>query len=171
MTTSVKTNHQGAEEYLQTSNNSVIIIGNVGRGKTCLVRKQFPLREQRMVSASYLAEIYADKENGGKSAINAAINKQIHYSRNRVVIDDLGKEPNVKHFTNELCPVSYVIERIYDHYQTSKPEERTKLYLTTNLNESELKEKYGIRIVDRIWEMCDRLIIEDKNLRKEPLAV
>jgi hypothetical protein len=26
-------------------------------------------------------------------------------------------------------------------------------------------EKYGIRVIERLWEMCDRIVIEDTNLR------
>ena len=46
------------------------------------------------------------------------------------------------------------------------PDNVIKLYLTTNLGKTELTNKYGIRVVERIWEMCDRISLDDTNLRK-----
>lgn len=39
------------------------------------------------------------------------------------------------------------------------------MLITTNLDKEELTNKYGIRVVERLWEMCDRIVLEDTNLR------
>lgn len=158
MTTLIKTDREGAKAYLAESNNGAILIGNVGIGKTTLVRMP------RMVTATRIAMEYADKD-GGLNAVRTLINNQIQYQGMKVVIDDLGREESVKNYSNALDPIAYVIESIYEINQTA--EQKIKLYLTTNLSKSELEQKYGIRTVDRIWEMCDRIQINDVNLRKE----
>ena len=156
MTTLINTNREGAKAHLETSNNGAILIGSTGIGKTTIVRSP------RMVSAIQLATEYAVN---GIDAVKALINNQIEYGNRKVVIDDIGTEENVKNYANSLDPIAYVIQRIYEINQIA--DEKVLLYLTTNLSKKELEERYGIRIVERIWEMCDRLNISDVNLRKE----
>lgn len=155
MTTLLKTDREGATKHLETSNKGAILIGDVGVGKTTLIRTA------RMVSANQLALEYQAE---GIQAIKALINNQLQYQGLKVVIDDLGTEERVKNFGSELDPINYVIQRIYDINQVA--EQKIKLYLTTNLNEKQLVERYGQRLVDRIWEMCDRVVVIDTNLRR-----
>lgn len=154
MTTSNKFNRQEAKAFLETAQNGIIMTGRPGVGKTTL------LRLPRMVSASKLAMEF---QAHGLESVKALINSQIHYQGMKVVIDDLGIEEDVKHYGNQLDPIAYVIQSVYDINQVA--EQKIKLYITTNLNKDELTERYGIRVVDRIWEMCDRIVLEDTNLR------
>ena len=156
MTTLVKTNREGAKAHLAKSKNGAILIGKPGVGKTTIVRTP------RMISAPKLAMEF---QTNGIEAVKAHINNQIWYQGMKVVIDDLGTEEDVKHFGNELDPITYVIQSIYDINQVA--DQKIKLYLTTNLDEASLRSRYGVRIVDRIWEMCDRIVINDTDLRKE----
>jgi DNA replication protein DnaC len=155
MTTSVKLNREEAKEWLQKSKNGSILIGSPGVGKTTLIRKP------RMVSASVLAMEF---QANGLEAVKSLIQNQIEYQDKTVIIDDLGLEDDVKHFGNGLDPIAYVVQRIYDINQMS--DQKIKLIFTTNLGEKAMIEKYGIRVKDRIWEMCDRIVLEDTNLRK-----
>jgi DNA replication protein DnaC len=156
MTTSVKLNREEAKEYLAKSNNGSILIGAPGVGKTTLIR------QPRMVSASVLAMEF---QASGLEAVKAIINSQIEYQSRTVIIDDLGLEDDVKHYGNGLDPIGYVVQRIYDINQMS-PQTPIKLIFTTNLSEKDLLLKYGVRVKDRIWEMCDRIALLDTNLRK-----
>jgi DNA replication protein DnaC len=153
--TTFKLNREQAKKQL-AKGNSTIITGLPGVGKTTLVRKQ------RMVSASHLAMEY---QAHGLDAVKAIINSQVNYQNLTVVIDDLGIEEDVKHFGNGLDPIAYVIQRIYDINQAA--EKPITLLLTTNFGKEYLTEKYGPRVVDRLWEMCDRIVLEDTNLRQE----
>ena len=155
MTTLHKLNRQQAEEYHKTSTGA-IYIGQPGIGKTTIVRRS------RMVSASILAMEFQAQ---GLEAIKGLINPQLEYNNNTVIIDDLGLEEDVKHFGNGLDPIVYVVQSLYDSNQ-QYPDNPVKLFFTTNLSETELGKKYGIRTVERIWEMCDRVLIDDVNLRK-----
>ena len=134
---------------------SLLILGKPGTGKT------YRIRHPRMVSASQLATEY---QINGIGAVKALINNQIDYQNRTVVIDDLGTEENVKNFGNQLDPIAYVIQGIYDINQ--RGEEPILLYLTSNLNIKELTERYGERVIDRIHEMCDIVVLEDTNLRR-----
>ena len=155
MTTLVKGSRATAKRHLEETKNGAILLGDVGVGKTTLIRTP------RMVSANQLALEYQAE---GIQAIKALINNQLQYQGLKVVIDDLGTEERVKNFGSELDPINYVIQRIYDINQVA--DQKIKLLLTTNLNEKELIERYGQRLVDRIWEMCDRVVVIDTNLRR-----
>mgnify|MGYP003644504559 CR=1 FL=1 len=157
MTTSVKLNREEAKEYLNKTKSGAILIGAPGVGKTTLIRKP------RMVSASVLAMEF---QANGLESVKAHINNQIEYQNKTVIIDDLGLEDDVKHFGNGLDPIAYVVQRIYDINQMN-PEEPIKLIFTTNLSEKDLLLKYGVRVKDRIWEMCDRIALIDTNLRNQ----
>tara|TARA_R110001606_G_scaffold340008_1_gene488134 strand:- start:136 stop:630 length:495 start_codon:yes stop_codon:yes gene_type:complete len=156
MTTSIKLNREQTKEYLQNKPNGTVLFGEPGIGKTTLVRTP------RMVSASLLAMEF---QVHGLDAIKGLINPMIEYESRTVTIDDLGIEEDVKHFGNGLDPIAYVVQRIYDMNQ-AMPDNPVKLVMTTNLGKSELQKRYGVRVIERIWEMCDRIRLEDTNLRK-----
>jgi DNA replication protein DnaC len=152
----IKANRKQTAEHLSTTKLGTIIFGEPGLGKTYLVRTP------RMVSASVIAMEF---QANGLDAVKAIINNQIAYNGNQIVIDDLGTEEDVKHFGNGLDPIAYIIQRVYDiNSSTDTP---IKLIFTTNYGKDYLVEKYGQRVVERIWEMCDRVILEDTNIRQE----
>ena len=63
-----------------------------------------------------------------------------------VLLDDIGAEPTFNNYGVKFDILAYIIER------RMASEERT--HFTTNLKKSEIKDRYGIRIIDRITEMC-----------------
>jgi len=150
---SFKLNREQAKKQL-AKGNSTIITGLPGVGKTTLVRKP------RMASASQIAMEY---QVHGLEAVKAMINNQIQYQGMTVIIDDLGLEEDVKHYGSGLDPIAYIVQRIYDVNQVA--EQKIKLLITTNLDKEMLLQKYGVRVIDRLWEMCDRIVLEDTNLR------
>ena len=153
---SFKINREETVKHLNETGHSALLVGNVGVGKTTIVR------QPRMVSAQTLAMDFAIH---GMDAITKHINSQIEYQAMTVVIDDLGMEDDVKHFGNQVDPVQYVIHRVYDINQTAA--QKIRLLLTTNLDKTELQEKYGERTMSRIYEMCDVIILDDTNLRED----
>ena len=56
----------------------------------------------------------------------------------------------------------YTIDRPYYHALRGT----TLHYLTTNLTPSQLEEKYGKRIVDRLNEMVEKVVFENESYRR-----
>ena len=139
-----------------TNKRGLLVLGVPGVGKTYAVRKP------RMVSASMLAMEF---QLNGIDGVRANINNQIQYQGGTVVIDDLGIEENVKHYGNGIDPIAWVIQSIYDINQTS--DLPIMILLTSNLNMEELTKRYGIRVIERIQEMCTTVALQDTNIRKQ----
>ena len=76
-----------------------------------------------------------------------------------VFIDDLGEEPtNVQRYCNTMTPIIDLIERRYEN--------KAYTFISTNLNYTQLKDKYGARIADRIVEMCHAVKYNNASYRK-----
>lgn len=77
-----------------------------------------------------------------------------------VGIDDLGVEPpTTKIYGTELTPVADII---YHRYDLQLP-----TIISTNLNDEEIAGRYGVRIADRLKEVCDKLVYNSPSYRKQ----
>jgi len=134
----------------------LLVLGEPGMGKT------YALKTKRMVSA---IDIALDYQTMGIESIKEKINAMMSYEGLKVTIDDLGSEDRVKNFGTDLDPIAFIIQKIYSINQMN-PEQPIKLYLTSNFNMETLTEKYGPRVVDRLYELCDIVNLSDTNLRR-----
>lgn len=74
-------------------------------------------------------------------------------------IDDIGTEPaSIKSWGNEISPVTELLYSRYDRQLFT--------IITSNLNDKELEERYGLRIADRMAEIFDRLYYSNGTYRK-----
>ena len=79
-------------------------------------------------------------------------------SRPLLAIEDMGREPTeVLEYGNVLNPVIDLLEYRYDAQLFTM--------ITTNLNPSEIRQKYGARIADRFNEMFERVIFKNQSYR------
>lgn len=77
-----------------------------------------------------------------------------------IAIDDLGIEPaTTKIFGTELTPVADIIYHRYDHLLPT--------IISTNLNDEEISLRYGVRIGDRLRELCDKLVYSSASYREK----
>lgn len=75
-----------------------------------------------------------------------------------LIIDDLGCEPTeVKVFGTAITPVVDTIYFRYDNLLST--------VITTNLDKTKIKEIYGLRVADRIEEMCESIAFTNKSYR------
>ena len=76
-----------------------------------------------------------------------------------MIVDDLGTEPReVMEFGNVYTPLIDLI--------TTRYEEQLYTIFTTNLTPTQLEEKYGKRIVDRLNEMVEKVVFENESYRR-----
>lgn len=73
---------------------------------------------------------------------------------------DLGTEGEKKNYGNAMNVMENII---FQRYENKLPFKMT--HITTNLNPTEIETIYGIRVRDRLKEMCNMLILEGPSFR------
>jgi DNA replication protein DnaC len=141
-------------------NKGLLVFGGVGTGKTSSFR--------------ILQNVYSltkDKNHWVKMVncqrivtnFNSSINKDEiinHHSRGKFLFDDLGSEPIASNFGKEDI-FKRILELRYDEYISRG----TKTFITTNFNMEEIRERYGVRVYDRFYEMMNIISLEGKSKR------
>ena len=85
------------------------------------------------------------------------------YSIHDMYIDDLGREDiTVSSYSDKDIKVMH--DLIFIRYQAFK--QGYKTHFSSNLGFSELQERYGVAITDRIKEMCEVVEFKGESLRK-----
>lgn len=130
-------------------NKGILLMGPVGVGKTTIMKKH--------IGSCFSSNYYSTQYMLG--GIEAFVNKQGRLMHRIDCIDDLGTEIIPSHFGNKLDLVPYLIQIGYEQSVSFG-------FYTTNLNYTELKERYGARVIDRLQEKCFFFILEDTSFRK-----
>ncbi len=134
----------------------VAILGNVGTGKTLLLQYASHVFDVEYFSVPELAVLYAMKGEVG------FWERLENNHSTDLILDDLGAEAQTKSFGNHL-PIHDLLYRRYNAWQQAGH----RLWLASNLTVKELEERYGVRILDRIREMCHVVPAVGESLRKQ----
>ena len=140
----------------------LMIRGPVGTGKTLLFRGMqklydllggniFPIINTYNVTAKYLKigpDIFYDIE----------FNNIFLCKTNNIIFDDIGIESCVKYMGSESNIIAEIILRRYTN--------NLKTNFSSNLDLLILKEIYGERVISRLKEMCNDLILKGNDRRK-----
>lgn len=158
---------------------SLMMCGNIGRGKTTLCSAIVRMVEQskgaiatysnanrwRLTAADKRMEwdwqCTTTPEMVTAKAISQADEREMdRLSRVAVlIIDDLGVEPvEVKNYGTTITPIIDVINDRYANMRCT--------IITTNLDEEGIVARYGDRTEDRLKEMCDRIAFEGESYRR-----
>ena len=108
-----------------------------------------------MIRCGDVASLFASE---GESAFWSRVSE---FTVKPIIIDDLGAEREARSYGNAPPITDWLMKR-YNSWQMGG----AKTHLTTNLSESEMQERYGIRILDRIYEMSSLHVIKGKNWRR-----
>ena len=154
------------EDYPLTK--GLLIRGCNGSGKTITFKII-----QRIVNFAInnVRDVVANFNIGGFEAID-------HYIKTKVrMFDDLGNENMGKYYGNNTEVMEELIVRRYEQFQNSG----LITHFTTNMDNEQLKNRYGVRAYDRLTEMCSVVILDndnssrrdkyapiDKNITKQP---
>ena len=140
-----------------SSKFGLIFLGTSGNGKTTLLKAI-------QQSMNFLSKQGMCDEGvvivDAKDAAGVRDAKERHTMRSRPIlaIEDMGREPTeVLDYGNVLNPIIDLLEYRYD--------EQLFTIITTNLNPSEIRTKYGARIADRFNEMFERVIFQNQTYR------
>lgn len=161
----IKMNRDQLIQYMidnKDNNKGIIIVGNYGVGKTLITEHltysnyNKPGRVNKIIWNIGLK--VADRS---LDRITALTNDH-YFKETMYLIDDVGSEEIVKDYGIEF---NYVKEYIYEAYDNYTKGRKNKLVMTSNLNINQLTERYGDRVISRINEFCDIILLEDTDLR------
>ena len=139
----------------------LLLYGGVGNGKTTLAKAIC-----RTIGILYDSAYSTDRKGVcrisalevAKQASNIEAFTRLK-SQELLFIDDLGTEPaNIKSWGNDISPVTELLYSRYDKLQFT--------LITSNLNDEELQERYGLRIADRMAEMFEKLHYSNRSYRR-----
>ncbi len=138
--------------WLLSPRQGILLRGNVGVGKTTML---YALQETiRILTNNSHTLIIKTASELTAAAKDCPTDYQAYCKTPMLGIDDLGTEPgSVKQYGNELSPIVEMIEK---RYTLNLP-----TLITTNLvavgSKDEIADRYGIRTLDRLREMCSIL--------------
>ena len=151
-----------AKEYvekwdtLEKDQAGLLLIGNVGRGKTYMAAAIANALIERELSVKMTDFFSIESEIYGAKDKNAVVNKYISYDL--LIIDDFGTERNSDY-------VQEIIFKIIDErVNSAKP-----MIVTTNLNIDRINTDNNLtrkRIYDRICSVCLSVDVDGPNIRE-----
>lgn len=141
----------------------LLLYGGIGCGKTTLisffrgvVKNSFIIKSARTISYEY-------SQYGSESILKynslIKIGSPSGYIGVGICFDDLGTEVDKKHYGNESNCMAEILLNRYDNHRNLKG----KTHVTTNLNTTELEERYGQRVRSRLREMFNVLIFPENS--------
>lgn len=139
----------------------LMLYGGVGNGKTTLARSICELIDILFQTTEWAENgvIKVSALELSKMIIDAPGQYKKMKETEKLFIDDIGTEPaNVKNWGNECSPLTELIYFRYDKQLFTLG--------TSNLNDAELKERYGLRISDRFNEMFEKVSFPGNSYRK-----
>jgi len=129
-----------------TEGKGLFLLGNCGRGKSVILTGVLPL-------------IFNAKKGKILKPITARkLHKVTEYKTPFIVIDDIGTEEIVNDYGTKIDAVENAIFEAEDDLKM--------LLLTSNLDASSIKERYGERIYDRIKRLCKVVFMRGESLRR-----
>ena len=129
-----------------TEGKGLFVIGNCGRGKSVILTGGIPL-------------IFNAKKGKKLKPIPARkLHTVTEYKTPFIVIDDIGTEEIVNDYGTKIDAVENAIFEAEDDLKL--------LLLTSNLDASAIKQRYGDRIYDRIRRLCKVVFMKGYSLRK-----
>src|SRR3990167_1124463 len=144
----------------------LLLYGGVGCGKTTLIKffnknqsNSYAVYSVRDISYEY-GKHGADAIIRYKGLLKVSAPEEYYGQKEiGVCFDDLGTEIDKKHFGNESNVMAEIFLNRYDNHKSLEG----KTHVTTNLNTTQLGERYGDRVRSRLREMFNVLIFENNS--------
>lgn len=152
------------------SHKGIYLYGDIGTGKSYLFEilekiylktKNSKLRFKKTNTISLIDCVRAELSRSSKLSINDE-SLYTRYTYGTVYFDDLGAETVINHFGNQIDVMSDILQLRYSHLNRTN----CRTFISSNLCPKQVKERYGERLYDRLYEMFNFIELEGKTRRK-----
>jgi len=126
----------------------LFLYGNCGRGKSLLCRYVIPA-----ILLGYYSRVVSVFDT-------PEMNSRLDYvlSRNLISLDDIGTEEVCNVYGNKRMAFAEIMDAVEKHGKL--------VIISSNLTVSEMKKRYGDRVLDRIISTTQRILFEGDSLRQ-----
>ena len=139
--------YDAVADYLSdTKGKGLFLSGDVGRGKSLIIEYVIPVL---FFAKRKVVKVYHANDLGKK--FDEIREKKF------ISIDDVGTEGVYKNYGSETEAFADVVAFAEKYNRV--------LFITTNLSKEQFISRYGIRIIDRLKQMCHFVKFEGKSLR------
>jgi len=145
-------------DILNTPGRGALITGSVGCGKTFAMSALIRAFTIECFDSEQLSKLTMDQQE-----------HQVHdYIRhgNDIFLDDIGSEDIISSYGNKQNIAADFLINWHAHMVKLPVDRRSRMYITTNLTIDQLIVKYGLRIIDRVAEICDFIEMSGKSQRR-----
>ncbi len=143
-------------------NKGLFVFGNNGTGKTSSfkiiqnISKLYTIKQLwvPMISTQNVIQQFNLSESNKKDYIIK------YYTKGKYLFDDLGSEKEASNYGKED-----IFIRILEHRYNEFISKGTRTFITSNLNLEEIKERYGVRVYDRFYQMFNQIKLDGESRR------
>jgi len=156
----------GDSDFPGELTKGIMLHGTTGSGKT-LAMKVMSIY-QKIDNVKYIMNGRVYRMNFDVIHVNNMVNNfmenafdgiQIYSNRYVLCMDDIGTEiEEVKYYGNKLDVISHII--------SERQSKRLLTFATSNFPIEALEEKYGDRIVSRMYALFNFIVVNDKDFRR-----
>ena len=156
----------GDDKFPGDITRGILLHGPTGSGKTLAMRVMSIY--QKIDNVRYIMNGQVYRMNYDIINVNDMVNDfmnnafegiQIYSNRYVLCMDDIGTEiEDVKYYGNKLDVISHII--------TERQSKRLLTFATSNLTLNDLEDKYGDRIISRMYALFNFIIVKDIDFRR-----
>ncbi len=139
---------QVVEWMINTKGKGLFLTGDVGRGKTDIIFHVIPLI------------FYHFKKKVVKTVLAEELGAKLPHLKTKkfIAVDEMGCEPVHNDYGSKFEPIN----RLFNLAETQSK----ILFVSTNLDSSQVLERYGVRTLDRIRRLCKVIKFSGESMRK-----
>lgn len=171
-------NHEKLEEMKGIKGKGIYLYGNIGTGKSLLFeileyiyqdleskKTQINLLNSIRIKTINTIELVDQYRSQLSRLGQLASNDLTLYQKNTkgsIHFEDLGTEKKINHFGNQIEVMSDILQLRYSNLNKTK----CKTFITSNLTPEQVRERYGERVYDRMFQLFNFLELNGKSRRK-----
>ena len=144
----------------------ILLVGPVGCGKTSLMNiSRFLLPAEKRHSMKSCRDVSFEFMKDGHDSFHKYTRGSFHqqpFEPKTWCFDDLGLETNMNFYGNQCSVMAEILLSRYDLYHAFG----MFTHITTNLNSTEIEERYGVRVRSRMREMFNLIAFPSNVLDK-----